>query len=473
MTQAGNGKSMKALLCCAGFLFLWELEHLINFLGSDEVQWWLDALMLMSAGGMLLAGNWRRRAWTWPLLVGLGWILVTSLIRGQIVVERTRFAFIRGVLCFLVLPLAGICGTKQERMRFLKTVLAVWTVFYTGLSLLGIWSAFSGVRILDLSRTLEICLREDDRRLKLMAYSTVTAANLTMSIAMALAGHMLTEHRAGKAAYLISLVPMLICLSLSGGRTGYVCTGAAVGYTLVMHARPALKKRYGKQVVRICLSLLIFLLACGLVVMGLPMVTRGFNAVHAGGIVPQAQAEEVLEEAEDSALTLAEERNLFHQDGLSGRPIVWKAALDVLRGRPYLLLTGTSIPEVMEYVLPVTAEATTEVYDHVHCMYLQILLETGLPGLGLALAMVFMLLKRTWRLIRSGDNLAMLPLPALGLLLYETVDCVTRLNKGLACMPVLMLFLGLTMGLTDGEGEDGTCPEFSFRRFFSTTARKR
>ena len=55
MTQARNGKSMKALLCCAGFLFLWELEHLINFLGSDEVQWWLDALMLMSAGGMLLA----------------------------------------------------------------------------------------------------------------------------------------------------------------------------------------------------------------------------------------------------------------------------------------------------------------------------------------------------------------------------------------------------------------------------------
>ena len=462
-----TGKALdggKALLLMAGFLFLWELEHLINFLGSDEVQWWVDILAVCAAGGMLLRADWKNRTWCRLLLAGLAWIFLTSLIRGQVVVERTHYAFLRGMLCFLVLAFAGCTGTEKQRRGMLKTLIALWTVFYTGLSILGIWSAFSHVRILDLSQTLEICLRDDDHRLKLMAYATVTAANLTMSIAMALAGHAMCTKRAGRILYLCALPPMLFCLALTGGRTGYVCTGAAMGYALWMHLRPALEKKAGR-VLPLALGVGILVLTMAAVSLGLPLLTRGFNAVRSGQVMASADAEAAVQEAgmeyaeaDISAETvMAEERGVFSPDGLSGRPTVWKAALQLLKTKPYLLLTGTSIPQVMEHVLPITSQETPEVFDHVHCMYLQILLETGLPGLGLALAVLVLFLKKTVRLIRTGDREAMWALPALALMLFETVDCVTRLDKGFACMPVLMLFLGMVMGCAaDGrrEGKD-------------------
>ncbi len=454
----------------AGLFFLLELEHLLNFPFLQPWQFWIQMAEVLCAGAVLAAGEWRKRGWCTLLILGTVWLFLTSVFRGAAVMEKSQYFMQRALLCLILLPFAGL-GLKENEIRsWLRILLTVWVLFHAVLSVVGLVAAFQGRQILDGSRTLEIFLREDDHRLKLMAYSTVTASNLTTAMGFCLILTAMTGKKGLRVLYLLIMIPMLICLALTVGRTGYVCAGLTLGAYLALMLEDPLRTRLKKSLRWAQAGIAVA--AVVLVILAMNGAVAGFNAIQREKplLVSQAQAEA----AEEAETVLVGQRSMTDMESMQGRSFVWRASLDVLRNKPYLLLVGTSVPQVMEHVQPYADAYSVETYDHVHCMYLQILMETGIPGLLLCLCFVYLFARAClilWR--KSGFSWQKaVPLPALAIFLGECLDSMTRLDKGLQTMPVLMLTAGLTLILAENETGGALWRGFSFRRFCTKISRK-
>ena len=126
----------------------------------------------------------------------------------------------------------------------------------------------------------------------------------------------------------------------------------------------------------------------------------------------------------------------------SGRWHIWELALKAVSENAGTLLWGKGIVQPMIYV--------TE-NEHCHNIYLQALLESGIPGLLLWLALVGLFVFHAFRLLKNRD----LPfwqriagLPGLALLISETVESNTLVSLGFLNMTVLYFSMGLTVMLS-------------------------
>ena len=131
---------------------------------------------------------------------------------------------------------------------------------------------------------------------------------------------------------------------------------------------------------------------------------------------------------------------------LSGRQYVWLGALRVLQSNPWYLLYGISVVQPMLLVNPLTGVELS--YYHMHCMYLQVLVECGIPGLILLMMFLWRFARCAWKLMRDGSKplwMRTLPVLPICILVAELVECLTLLSFNNPALPFLLLFMGMTM----------------------------
>lgn len=151
------------------------------------------------------------------------------------------------------------------------------------------------------------------------------------------------------------------------------------------------------------LSIFIMFVVFVLVLLGIMKITPLFNQVKMKGIIPRAYAEEV----EKTALS----SRGFGEYLLTGRAELWAKIFDHFKQNPIALLIGESKLSPLHIVKNYKA--------HCHSIYIQVLLESGIPGLLLFLVFIVYTLIHAIRAIRdSSQPLWIRLLPAIPISLW-------------------------------------------------------
>ena len=147
--------------------------------------------------------------------------------------------------------------------------------------------------------------------------------------------------------------------------------------------------------------------------------------------------------------TLIQARGFDADDLLSGRTWIWRQTLEHLRDNPLTLLTGRSVANPTKD----TGIMRTETIETEHChnMFLQTLLESGIPGLALMIAFIACTARRAVRLIRAEDApmlLRLVPAAVCTIWVGELTECIVRMsNYRVPNFALLMLYAGVVCAL--------------------------
>lgn len=420
---------------------------------------WIWRVLAVCALGM---SRGRIRAMAWPALL-LVWMAGTSLYRGTEVFRAVLPAMDHGVLAFLVVGLTPFAVEERRLKAYLKGLLALWTALYTLQSLIGLWAALSGHAVFSLKGTWYIGVNLGDHRLYMMAYVTTGAVKTGMSVLLALLGAAMTRRWPGRIAYGVCMLIHLACLALTDCRTAFIALGAALGLAaavLILRGRVR-DRQTSRRVLRWGCAVLAVMVMTGGVYLALsgvltalsphvPQELENINILELPGeLLPSAHAEEAA----------VRHRGLDQGDLFNGRSAIWRGALALLQAEPKFLVTGTT--SALSGALTnahIPADAGAQVtFKHVHNIYLQTLVNWGVPGLLLLAGLLAALARASWRLM-LGRNIALwqrfVPLAAVYMLLCDLVDCHLLLSEGTPMLyfASLSAALALRMG---GREESG------------------
>lgn len=134
-------------------------------------------------------------------------------------------------------------------------------------------------------------------------------------------------------------------------------------------------------------------------------------------------------------------------DFLNGRYRIWENTFTLFRQEPKILLWGESAYHPMEKINAMRTEAGLLSVSHVHNTFLQILLENGIPGLLLYLSFIVIFIWQAVKLMLDPTIplwQKIVPVPAIGCLIADTVDVCAIATDGYPPMTILYLFIGLT-----------------------------
>ncbi len=462
-----------AYLICA--CVIWSLEKMISYSPLEPVTEWIHVGELILLGAVISRIRIRGNGWYWLLVLGVIWVFTTSAIQSPKILTRTEASLTKAVRYDLLCPAVAVLLTKGELKRLLRIFAAVWTVIYAGLSIAGLYCVATGTVVYEFGQKYALGIKEHwEAYVGLTLWDTstnMTAGHLCAAMMVAMAGIALTKNKAGKTLFGLAMIPMFFALAMTGSRSGELSSFFGFGVAAASVLLIPLRKKVNHAVLRaaLCLLLIAVMTVAGLfayrgaqILMNRTMSARAelfLSAARAeeAGEAPAASEEPTAEPAPES-LTVRDDsptairvRSFFQTDFLGGRQYIWGAAFEALGKKPSILLAGTSIPL---WKTEMQSLSNFPWASHLHNIYLQILVETGIPGLVMALIFVFFVLRAVFRLFRDTDRPLWerwIILPVVPILLIENVEAMTRLGSRGYLAPLLMLFAGAAIVLSGKE----------------------
>jgi len=389
----------------------------------------------------------------------LAWMAASSAWRGIPVLEAQAEEIARGVLAFaVILPAPRVVGLDRL-IRYLKALLVLWTGFLTAQAAVGLWAALTGHAVFSLRGTWYIGVNLGDHRLYLNAYVTTGAVKMGLSVLLAAWGAAMSSRRLTRVLYALCGVVQLLCLSLTDCRTAFIAVGAGLGLmamTALLHRGASVQQPQRRWLRAACALLAVPLLTAG------TYLTLSRTLTALAPHVPQELDNITLLELPAHLLpeAAAEETQTVQHRGLDAgnlfndRQLIWRASLRLLGHQPQYLLTGTT-GELASwltnlYILP--EESNGRPFAHVHCIYLQVLVSWGVPGLLLLAAFLMLFLRAAWRVMLHHPLplwQRFAPVPALYVMLCDTVDCFTRLSEPSPMLLFACLCAGVTLAVDE------------------------
>ena len=464
LTPAENRhNTFTELLLMAGilFTFLYRIIEMLWLPNLDAAAQYLPTFWGLLAGALAVRGQALRRKTTWVLASGLALIFLRCFFGGRDTFYWGYRSVIYGVLAFGVCYQTAFGLSKKWLLTFLRLLLALWTLFMAGLSLVGIWAALYDQTITTAAGGV-YRIGVTYSRLYLLTFCTNSGSNLALSLLAALIGMLLTRNPLGRVLYVLASLVQYAALGLTVARTAFISVSIALGLLLACGLMAKLRgKRLSEKLVR----LISFILAAILAVSSFLLLSKSPDLF--GGVKEQVRSStDVVEstdteegaDTEEAAATPAP-RSTNTQSTVQRRPITmdenmltqrqfaWQAVYRYIRQHPETLLYGASVVMPMAEVNPL-ADIENAAWDHAHNMYIQILLECGIPGIILLVLFLYSLARAALRLFFSKDKplwQRALPVIPICILISELAECMTMLVYNLPALAFLMLFSGLVL----------------------------
>ena len=464
LTSAENRhNTFTEVLLMAGilFTFLYRIIEMLWLPNLDAAAQYLPTLWGLLAGALAVRGQAFRRKTTWVLASGLALIFLRCFFGGRDTFYWGYRSVIYGVLAFGVCYQTAFGLSKKRLLTFLRLLLALWTLFMAGLSLVGIWAALYDQTITTAAGGV-YRIGVTYSRLYLLTFCTNSGSNLALSLLAALIGMLLTRNPLGRVLYVLASLVQYAALGLTVARTAFISVSIALGLLLACGLMAKLRgKRLSEKLVR----LISFILAAALAVGSFLLLSKSpdlFGDVKeqvrsSTDVVESTDTEEGADTEEAAATPAPRSTNTqstvqrrpitMDENMLTQRQFAWQAVYRYIRQHPETLLYGASVVMPMAEVNPL-ADIENAAWDHAHNMYIQILLECGIPGIILLVLFLYSLARAALRLFFSKDKplwQRALPVIPICILISELAECMTMLVYNLPALAFLMLFSGLVI----------------------------
>ena len=391
-----------------------------------------------AALSVLLGRLWRHRIF-WPaslfFLFTFERLFIADPAIGGSAIVYFSSALYAMFICMAVFPVLR----KSFRRPFLLVLCAVWTAGALVLSGVGLHFAWTGEAVKNLAGTVSTIR---GGRLDIFYPSTICAGFLSVSAMVSLAGFAVSRRAWAKVLFLLSAFPMLLASALTGSRSSMGAAAIALGLMICLALQRPLKQRWIPKHawLRAAVLLLCLVILTGGFLVGQVYLSDGFNAVREKGGLLLSSA--LAEEAAPTPAPIKHRGFLDYENInklLSGRLATWEKCFAHIRENPVILVSGLSVNGDVRPVINQKA--------HTHNILLQTLMEGGVPGLLLFLAVLVCFAVHAVRLFRRAELplwQRMLPVPVLSILVMEMTECLSHFSFGHVPMTFFWFFIGCT-----------------------------
>ena len=353
------------------------------------------------------------------------WVLITRLVNGNVFKENDLLFTVGMFICVLALALPFQFERKNRQAVF-NIFTGVFFGVITFVSAVGIYAALvqRSIDIRFLGKTLNAAVFwHDDGIFRLR----IADAHANTGACWAFFGMTLAANRffAAKKIWLktvlaVAAVIDFIAMCLTNCRTMFAAFSICFAVLIFILADRKLAKYNNKK--RVLVFILSLVIISPLAYKSIDWTLKGVNAVS--NIICSeylSDSETANTDNTEGDTTLFENsRDVFGEEStLTPRIAIWKTIPNVLIQDPWRLLRGSS------------AETYTEITNttlyfkafHYHNMFLNILMLTGVPGLVIVLAFLYILIRKILFLLFSRKEEASLTektlaIPLIGLIGY-------------------------------------------------------
>lgn len=437
-------------LCLVSFFFLAVTNKDAEFGSTSSIHPLIWIIRLVTAIVVLAI---KRQNKDFGILV-LGLYFLLFVFRIVIVEPANLFkediseSIFAGTWLFFACYNFGWVLSNQQIYKFIRLSVSFWTIVMDIACIVSLYATTLDQYMFNLTHGSVIGIYAG--RLMLFNLPTTTGLILSLSALLALCGLYCTNRLCLRFFYAISTMLLMLCLSLTGSRTGYISFASGTGALafILMYYRIEKKNNRIKNWKKLSIAIVSLILVTVIVLYTITKTSDLYNRIREGRglFISNAYAE-----------TLVSDRGFIGNDDVfNGRIEIWKAVLEVFRQKPVLLLTGASKMLPMTDVCQITGTA----YAHCHNILLQILLESGIPGVLLLLAFWGYTAKRAFALIRMSNIpiwQKLLPVLVASIIVGDMAECSTWL-KATQCPMNAILFL--TSGIICSLGKLKTESDF-------------
>ncbi len=461
-TREKTSKATLLLVYLIGFCFLWEQCKRISFPSSSDFLSWIRLMDLILLGAVLFKLFYRDHRWYFILILAVILIILTSWVRSPSVLSKTRSNFSKITMVLLLCPAVGILAQGRSLKTFFQVLTAVWTIINVALCIMAIYALCNNIQIISYNGTRIIGLDKERCLLLWDSYRNTSGVLLALSIMTAYVGAAISEKRWVFALYLVAAFLMLVCLAMTGCRSGIIsmCAGSGIAFAAIIQKR--LGSRIGRKWLKWLITLLLAIAVAAVCLVGTEGVRRGFNSILQRGdvLVSSAEAEEEIIQEDETPET--ESGNIAERDyfsgSLSGREDLWRNTLEALKMKPSLILTGTSIHTVME---DLSGMVETYGLPQLHNEFLQVLVSTGILGVILFVAFIILAFRAALRLFTDSERPLwerLMFLPFLCLFLIDLVESI-GINAHTDLNGLVMIFTGAAIEIAGKEKTERSTSE--------------
>lgn len=329
--------------------------------------------------------------------------------------------------------LGRVLNTRQLK-RFLVICAFVWIVGMAVFSSIGIYAAWNDIRIRSIfNRRRFFGLYKS--RLMIMYLSSTSGLFLSITALMTILITLCTRNRCCKVLLLVLLTPVFLAMVLTDSRTAYISVAAGLGIMVFSIVYQHCQQRSKHSARSSQWKLLLFCIFIMLIVFALALflimqVTPLYNQIRNHGLIPAAYAE-----GNEEAIISNRGFDGTSSEVLTGRLELWTDIINYIIRNPSTLIMGRSKISPLKDISSNMA--------HCHNVYLQVLLESGIPGLLLMLCFIGYTLTRGFRVIRSLEHplwIRLLPAIPVVLWLGDIVEVFTWFRTS-HCPMITVLFI--------------------------------
>lgn len=382
----------------------------------------MNLLIPMVAGMVLLRRDIRRQPIVWLLWAYVAWMLLSQAIAaGGESVMNDISALNYVALAFLAFPLAQALPT-EKRGPVLRAILHVFLLVWLAICAGGLVVAFTQGYIAAPSGYL-IGMYTVDKRLYLASHPNAVGMLCMAAITLSMYSLLQARKVLLRILYVLAMLVFATTLVLTDSRASLIATALCVGAAFFLLVRARLSRRGAAA--GVLAGLLAWAVVSGACI-GLFRVEM--NLIGPYVAPPDFSAEALIERIRNdtSGLEAAKEigekiengdaegsgakakgspdivtaRGLV-SDTFNGRTRIWKLSFDAIKRDPSILLIGSDSRYIPETLYPNMEKPR---HEATHNTFIEILLQGGLPGLGLALVFLALLLVRSLRLFLDTSD---------------------------------------------------------------------
>lgn len=364
------------------------------------------------------------------LVVYIVWLTVSRLICGDTSLSESSEYIILSTFCICLFGYGAALSAEQRRR-----VLTIFSVgicaFYFIIGIAGIYAALTRSMVkLPLDISVGIKAEGELRYLTIFGRHRNTTAQW-FCLCACLAAYLFGVYKS-RVFHITLATVIVVCyvmVALSFSRATMITLSVVLAMIVMICID---KKLLGKgNRARVLAAVLAVVLIVPLSYKGYGVVgsiaenlsakialAKGSGGDHSAGTIVDVYGENT-QELKDGDVLFSETRDADNVKELGGRGLVWRSAISLLFMEPERLLHGSLDNEYMTMVNAFISavEAPSAMVVNTHNFFLETLILTGLPGLLLILAFIFILVCRMLRIffdagVDSSIKLLTLPLTA-------------------------------------------------------------
>ena len=413
--------------------------------------------LLFALAGFFLGKLWKDKLfWVFAALFTLK-VVRTAMFGEYAFMVSGSYFVLSAYVYFGVYAVARVIPRSSWR-AFLSVHCFCWTLASVVFCFFGLKTAITGISIPNLGTEYFTIIADYVYKRLALIYQPVTSGlMLSFCMSFTILGCFLTKRKFLRLFYILASIILFFTASLTGTRTAYVLSGINVALILCIVLFDALKPDKASNLLikagKYLLIILISLITTGLIayLQSRAVILQQHMQTHGGLLISTAHAEEAW------FYTINQRDFVFSTNldtMLNGRFFLWQNIFQVVFSSAENLFLGQSVYNTMIPVNEIRYELGYMGFYHCHSIYLQHLLENGLPAFLLYTSFIVTFFVHAVRIMKNRSLpfwQRVLPVTTILCALEGLIDNTCHVNFGYPQMTLLFLIAGFTITLSREE----------------------